>query len=196
MDFKQGLKYDPNNQELKDNLAEIKASLGPPEVGPLLQQGILRFSKANHTGAREAFTAALTISKIDRSNKVKAWSNRAACCLVLEEYENAVSDCNMALDLLLHPTGMPLDRFCEVVSLDYPIKPQETISKTGFQLKDFSRLLCRRGAAYCHMKEYTQALHDYECALGMLELIQDKSTASAIENDIAKIRCLSITQQS
>lgn len=195
MDFEQGLKYDPNNQELIENLAEVKASLGLPEVGPLIQQGILRFSKGNYTGAQEAFSAALKISSIEDCSKVKAWSNRAACCLVMEEYENAVSDCNLAMDLLLHPAGMFLDQICELINSNSCMETDEIVNETGVHPKDLSRLLCRRGAAYCHMKEYAQALHDYECALGIQKMFQDERAASIIECDLAKIRCLLASKQ-
>eukprot|EP00128_Syssomonas_multiformis_P008035 Colp12_sorted_trinity150504_noHs@2470 len=83
-------------------------------------------------------------------------SNRAACYLRMERYKECIGDCTAALELLNPPV------------------PANAKSRV--------KLLARRGAAYCALRDLTAACSDYEAAL-----VIDGSN-DQLKSDLSRLR--------
>ncbi|GMH44186.1 hypothetical protein BSKO_12120 [Bryopsis sp. KO-2023] len=186
-DFKEALKYDPDNDEIQDNLAEVTVALQPPDAPVLMQRASARFKKGDHAGAREAYSTVLRMKAIDKSCKQEALANRALCHLVLEQFEKAVLDCGNAIELALNGTGVTLGGLHDCVKSGIPEVMDKVRGAESYR-GVLSRLLCRRGAALGHLKEYGGALCDYESAMKLHEVCGDTKRVALIEADIEKIR--------
>ena len=69
------------------------------EAAKLKEAGNDAFKKENFDDALECYTKALEVIQEDAKEKAVLYKNRAAVYLKLDEHENAVFDCNMALEL-------------------------------------------------------------------------------------------------
>ncbi|GLC51791.1 hypothetical protein PLESTB_000548900 [Pleodorina starrii] len=105
-DYEEAMRLSPSDPSLESDYGELLAALKPADAAALRQRGDARFRSGDYEGAAEAFSALLGLprSRVPESERLAAFSNRAACNLVLERYGAAVADCDAGLALLL-PQG-------------------------------------------------------------------------------------------
>jgi len=110
--FKEGLKHEPSNEELKKRLDEAEEQLrkNKPKVNPdgtpmtpaqlLKEQGNEFFKDHKPEQAIECYTKALNLCKeTDTELKAALYNNRAACWVQLYGHNEIVKDCTEALKL-------------------------------------------------------------------------------------------------
>jgi len=110
--FNSGLKYDPNNEEMKKRLGEATSEKKkhPPKPSSskatgldAKQEGNTHFKESRYEKAIESYSCALeTIT--DANERSLIFSNRAACYTQLRSYEEVVRDCNESISLV--PTNV------------------------------------------------------------------------------------------
>ncbi|KAJ9532516.1 hypothetical protein QJQ45_010595 [Haematococcus lacustris] len=113
-DYEEALRYEHDpaaRQQLSSDLEELRAALQPADALALRQRGNARFLAGDAEGAVEAFALLLGLpqgavqggccgSHLD-SERLAAYSNRAAANLVLGRYQQSISDCSQGLALAL-----------------------------------------------------------------------------------------------
>ncbi|GFR46189.1 hypothetical protein Agub_g7718 [Astrephomene gubernaculifera] len=104
-DYEDAMSLSPGDASLAADAAELAASLQPADAAALRQRGDARFRGGDYEGAAGAFGALLGLprSRVPESERLAAFSNRAACHLVLGRYAAARADCDAGLALLLPP---------------------------------------------------------------------------------------------
>ncbi|GLI70787.1 hypothetical protein VaNZ11_015654 [Volvox africanus] len=102
-DYEEAMRLSPSDPSLESDYQELLAALRPADAAALRQRGDARFRSGDYEGAAAAFSALLGMprSRVPESERLAAFSNRAACNLVLERYSAAVADCDAGLALLL-----------------------------------------------------------------------------------------------
>ncbi|GIM07741.1 hypothetical protein Vretimale_11827, partial [Volvox reticuliferus] len=102
-DYEEAMRLSPSDPTLESDYQELLAALRPADAAALRQRGDARFRSGDYEGAAVAFSALLGLprSRVPESERLAAFSNRAACHLVLERYSAAVADCDAGLALLL-----------------------------------------------------------------------------------------------
>ncbi|GIL60217.1 hypothetical protein Vafri_14829 [Volvox africanus] len=102
-DYEEAMRLSPSDPSLESDYQELLAALRPADAAALRQRGDARFRSGDYEGAAAAFSALLGLprSRVPESERLAAFSNRAACNLVLERYSAAVADCDAGLALLL-----------------------------------------------------------------------------------------------
>lgn len=193
-DYSKALSYDPANEAIKSDIEELNLAASTDSmdeqafVEALRERAGARFAAKDYQGAAEAFSRIITLlmhqagrgttpaPEKDKSGDavdphVTALSNRAACYLALERYEDVLSDCTSALGAMLQSVqeGQAL-----LESAQAWAKPQLNLA---------SRLLARRGAAYAHMKQWEESIADYSSAADLARmLVEVGEGAGAVES--------------
>ncbi|KAG2487660.1 hypothetical protein HYH03_013797 [Edaphochlamys debaryana] len=105
-DYQGALSLSPQDAGLRADAEELAASLQPADAAALRQRGDARFRSGDYEGAAEAFGALVSLprGRVPVSERLAAFSNRAAALLVLERYAAAIADADAGLALLL-PTA-------------------------------------------------------------------------------------------
>lgn len=117
----------------------------PNEHNPefLKDRGIGYFKSGNYQAAINVFSEAISLNE----HLPSLYSNRAACYLCTKEFENCITDCCKALELL------------------FPVVPANYSART--------KVFLRRGMAYAKTGQLDLALQDYD---GAMKLSPDNST--------------------
>lgn len=105
-DYEEALRYEHGpaaRQQLSSDLEELRAALQPADALALRQRGNARFLAGDAEGAVEAFALLLGLPQgaVQDSERLAAYSNRAAANLVLGRYQQSISDCSQGLALAL-----------------------------------------------------------------------------------------------
>ncbi|KAL6756094.1 hypothetical protein V8C86DRAFT_123284 [Haematococcus lacustris] len=105
-DYEEALRYEHDRaarQQLSSDLEELRAALQPADALALRQRGNARFLAGDAEGAVEAFALLLGLPQgaVQDSERLAAYSNRAAANLVLGRYQESISDCSQGLALAL-----------------------------------------------------------------------------------------------
>ncbi|GAX82265.1 hypothetical protein CEUSTIGMA_g9693.t1 [Chlamydomonas eustigma] len=105
-DYVEALRYAAGSTDdlsIATDLEEVRAAMGPMDAAALKQRGSSRFQAQDYEGAMEAFTLLLGMpsAMVQDSERLVSFSNRAACFLVLERYDDSVRDCSEAIKLAL-----------------------------------------------------------------------------------------------
>lgn len=167
-------------------VASTSISVGPSPSFPLYESGSLA-SQASPSVPNQT------------DHRLASLSNRAACYLVLEKYEEAVSDCSEALHLVAMGAGLGLhtrkqvllppqgkgvasERDDECLSssplLNVLVKAARERALLPALAASSSRVLARRGAALAHLKRFAESAQDYETAAELVELSSTTTGAS------------------
>lgn len=101
----------------------------------LKDKGVEFFKTGNYEAAINAFTEGIKLNP----NLPQLFSNRAACCLLLNKNEECVMDCSRALELY------------------YPVVPSNYTER--------AKVFVRRGTAYANLGDLPLAVQDYSAAL-------------------------------
>lgn len=212
-DYEEALKYDRSNQQLRADLEELQACVAPADAGALRARGEARFRAGDEEGAREAFTALLGLVRqgvaVAEADRLAALSNRAACCIKLEAYAEALQDCEAALELLLPACGCSglaaLHEWAaaavqQQAEAEAAPEAEATSSSAGeaqgqeaergAKLASVSRLLARRGAAQSYLKQYSLAVQNYMAARDIVQRLGQPDKAAALQADIAQLQAL------
>jgi len=144
--FKEGLKYEPNNDELRKKLEEAEALLKKnkprtnPDGTPLTaaqnakEDGNEFFKASNYEKAIECYSRALSLAKENEQElKVAIYNNRANCWYQLYNHLEVVKDCTACL--VISPNNL--------------------------------KALIRRGLAYEALEQMTKALADFRAILAI-----------------------------
>lgn len=101
-------RFDKDNEQLQNDLAEVKACMAPADAATLRQRGDGRFKSGDYKGACEAYSLLLDLptAAVSEADRQACMSNRAACFIVLEKYQNALHDCDSAISGLLSAIGV------------------------------------------------------------------------------------------
>ncbi|KAF6780406.1 hypothetical protein AHF37_00152 [Paragonimus kellicotti] len=148
------------NKQAEHRRAMLKRVVATEEVSEkemdpiwLRGKGDSLFHAGDFEAAVEAYTRAIELSP----KLYSAYSNRAACHLQLRNFFKALEDSSTALDLCV------------------PAVPQNLRSRL--------RAHVRRGAAFCNLKMYKEALVEYKAAHKL------DPTDVTIEGDMRKLEC-------
>ncbi|KAG2432099.1 hypothetical protein HXX76_009026 [Chlamydomonas incerta] len=218
-DYEDAIKLSPADAALAADRDELAAALAPADAAALRQRGDARFRSGDYEGAAEAFSALLGLPRgsVPEPERLAAFSNRAACHLVLERFAAAVADCDagLALLLLLQPQqraeaassssvfGMAAgaegrQRLEEWAAAALPAAqpsstgPQEPEPAAAQAAVSAARLLTRRGAAAAHLQDFAAAAADHALAAALLRRLgpEHAAKAEAAEADAACMAAL------
>lgn len=185
IDYLQAQKLDMDNRTISadiDRLEKLVHSSVKKKDGDSL------FRKGEISGAIDMYTIALEVDPC----YVSAISNRAACYLQIKQYDNAILDCSLALELL-NPLSTAVGKSSETLpnvitssKLEFiqnkipsgPIPAPSSVEFKAWLIKT----LVRRGSAYVKLENYKEAKNDYSIAFN----IDPKNKEIAI--DLARIR--------
>jgi len=128
-------KFAEDNEELKDDLEELRRACAENKAIKLKQEGDALFKGGDAAGATQRYTAAIE----EDDGCFQIWSNRAACHLSAGDYAACVEDCTRALNLL-DPAQTRGTKLC-------------------------LRILVRRGTAHCWAGDFVRGRDDLKRAL-------------------------------
>ena len=186
-DYCKALVHDPKNEAIKSDLEELRLASSTESMDEKAYQEALReragarYAAKDYAGAAEAFSRLLNLLSHQLTKdpsflvevkeavdpRTTALSNRAACYLVLERYDEAVTDCTSALGYIRDANGEE-----DLLDAKSWAKPQVNIA---------SRVLARRGAAKAHMKRWEQSVEDYSSAAYLARILIEAGGADEEE---------------
>ncbi len=209
-------RLDPGNESLASDLEELRAALGPADAANLRQRGNARFQAKDYLGAVEAFSLLLESPPqlATATERLAALSNRAACLLVLERYQDAAEDCGAALEIHLaemkggdaagseglgegDPGPLPVPVLQATGSSPLVLMNEwATGIRPGSwpfgqaRALQLSRLLARRGAAHAHLKRFEESVLDYESAAAFAGFGGESARQQELKADADKLSAL------
>jgi len=100
--FKQGLNFEPNNEELKKKMSEAeskwKGNLNPAQLRK--EEGNAFLKEGKMQDAVKSYTEALKLCKDDdTATKAQCYNNRAHCYVQLYEPTKVIEDCSACLNI-------------------------------------------------------------------------------------------------
>lgn len=101
----------------------------------LKDKGVEFFKNGNYEAAINAFSEAIKLNP----SLPQLFSNRAACCLAIGEYDKCIQDS------------------CRALELYYPVVPSNYLAR--------AKVFVRRGTAYANQGELDLAIQDYSAAM-------------------------------
>ena len=187
-DYTKALSYDPASEAIKSDLEELRLAVSTDSmdeqtfIEALRERAGARFAAKDYQGAAEAFTrlvallsrqAARGLNQEVLDPRITALSNRAACYLVMERYEDTVNDCTSALGFL--PNGQDEKTLLDAAQAWN--QPQVNIA---------SRVLARRGAAEAHMKRWEESVADYSLASSLARMLIEEAAEGPSADEARK----------
>lgn len=196
-DYESALALDGGNAKLRQDLEEVRAGIRPADAANIKKLADTRFRANDIEGAIEAYTLLLQLPKatLGDGGAVAGHSNRAACYLIREKFQEAIRDCDAGLEVLLRRTdtsreggqGAPgAGAYLEALG----VSDTETAANREKVACSLARLLARRGAARMHLKEYVGAHDDCQAAAGLYSEVGQAQQAQALEADLVKLSAL------
>lgn len=194
-DFESAQKYNPDDLQIRDNLAEVLASIGPQSAESAMAQGLSRFERGNYLGAKQLFTSILNFGDLSAAKTSKVLANRAACHLALEEYGTAIGDCDNGIRIICNCSDIG-----QIEDQILSESPEELRIWLGKQILEVEgglcRLFCRKGSILGHEKQYGLAIKQYECAKQVDRLYNCGDHEELINEDISKMKNLMLLEAS
>ena len=196
-DYEGALALDGGNAKLRQDLEEVRAGIRPADAANIKKLADTRFRANDIEGAIEAYTLLLQLPKatLGDGGAVAGHSNRAACYLIREKFQEAIRDCDAGLEVLLRRADPPrgggqggpgAGAYLEALG----VSDTETADSREKVACSLARLLARRGAARMHLKEYVSAHDDCQAAAGLYSEVGQAQQAQALEADLVKLSAL------
>lgn len=178
-----------NNRALQSN---ARGDISEEDPTWLKAKGDDFYRTGDIRSALNAYSAALDIDE----TYVAAFSNRAACYLQLQMYDQCKLDCDAAIGRLQEDLQQMTKTATAVAGIEPSAADQHERDKLTAMLV---KLLVRRGGAHCHMGRYPEAIADYsqaqvKCAQlsgGGLSQLGSGISSETLEADLQRIKHLS-----
>jgi DnaJ family protein C protein 7 len=155
------LVYDPDNKKARDLSRRIKM------LENLKNEGNTAFKAGNYTEAEQVYKKCIDQDSDNGVYSVKALSNRANVRSKLGKYQDAIQDCELALQKL---NDIFFPRSSDVSSQDMSNSQQQSL---------YHKLYVRKGECLLKLEKYEEAVREYSTAN---DIKSDRDTKTAFAN--------------
>ncbi|CAG9465535.1 unnamed protein product [Pedinophyceae sp. YPF-701] len=186
--------------EVDASLAELQASLAPLTPAEARARGDERLRLRDAEGAHAAYSTIVGLPKGDVGDleRAAALSGRAAACILMERFGEAVGDAGTGLALLVRgATGAEDVDVAPCASEDEMVERLACLKAGGgaaegqdgglvqWQVQD--KLVARRAMALAHVRRYAEARADFAALAALREGRGDVAGAEAARADAGKV---------